>query len=307
MDVERRKKSIATLSVISNSLLVVGKLFVGLLIGSVSVLSEAIHSGVDLIAALIAYFAVSHSGKPSDDKHPFGHGKLENLSGAIEALLIFVAAIMIIWEAVERLIHPQPLDQVGWGIGVMLISSLVNLYVSRKLFKVGTETHSMALIADAWHLKTDVWTAAGVMVGLALIWAGEEVFTGVHFHWVDPVAAIVVALMIFHAAYKLTVESVKDLMDVRLTDDEVNTVREVIEEHRREWCEYHDLRTRKSGAIRFVEFHLLVSPDLSVKCSHDLTDLISERIVARLPDADITIHVEPCERPSGHGAHFDHA
>jgi len=303
VDVEGRKKRVAILSVASNTLLVIGKLVVGLMIGSVSVLSEAIHSGVDLIASVIAYFAVSHSGKPSDDKHPFGHGKLENLSGAIEALLIFVAAIMIVWEAVKRLLNPQPLEMVGWGIGIMLISSMVNVFVSRALFKVGKETNSMALLADAWHLKTDVWTAAGVMVGLALIWVGEEMFTGTHFHWVDPVAAIIVALLIFHAAYKLTMESVRDLMDTRLTDEEIQTVCNVIEAHRGEWCEYHDLRTRKAGAVRFVEFHLLVSPDLSVKRSHDLTDTISEQIVARLPDTDVTIHIEPCEMLTDHGAH----
>lgn len=293
MDKVRRKTAVAMLSVISNSLLVALKLAVGLRIGSVAVVSEAIHSAVDLVAAGVALFAVRRSGKPSDNEHPFGHGKLENLSGTIEAFLIFVAAVWIVIEAVRKLIQPRAIESVGWGIGVMLLSSVVNMAVSHVLFKVGRQTHSAALMADGWHLRTDVWTAAGVMVGLSLIGVGETIFKGMHFHWIDPVAAIIVALLILRAAYRLTMESGRDLLDARLPDDEEREVRQAIERHSDNFREYHDLRTRRGGETRFVEFHLLVDPGMSVEASHTLADQIVDDIAARFPGSDVNIHVEP--------------
>src|SRR5512142_2540278 len=164
------KSRAASVSVLSNTALVVGKLIVGLLIGSVSVLSEAIHSGIDLVAALIAWWAVRASSAPADDEHPFGHGKLENLSGAIEALLILVAAVWIVIESVQKLVHPTPVEGVGLGIAIMGISSVANLFVSNWLMKVGRQTDSVALVADAWHLRTDVYTSFGVMFGLVVAW-----------------------------------------------------------------------------------------------------------------------------------------
>ncbi len=293
---DKQKVAVATLSVVSNSFLVIAKLVVGLLIGSVSVMSEAIHSGMDLVASVIALFSVSKSSKPKDEEHPFGHGKLENISGTAEALLIFIAAIWIIYEAVKKLIHPTTLDHVSWGVGVMLVSSVMNLIVSKMLFKVGRKTNSMALIADAWHLRTDVWTAAGVMVGLALLWSGEALFPTANLHWIDPVAAIMVAMMIFQAAYKLTIESGRDLLDARLPQEEVITIEEIINRFASDWCDYHDLRTRRSGATRFVEFHLLVDPAMTVERSHEITDLISNEVTRVFPETDVTIHIEPCAK-----------
>ncbi|MEI7502523.1 MAG: cation diffusion facilitator family transporter [Paludibacter sp.] len=190
------------LSVISNTTLVVFKLIIGIIIGSVSVISEAIHSGVDLVAAIIAYFAVKTANKPPDSKHLYGHGKYENFSGTIEAVLIFVAAGWIIFEAVKKLLHPEPMEEVGWGIIIMIISALVNIFVSNKLFKVGKETDSIALQADAWHLKTDVYTSLGVAVGLSLIY-----LTGIQI--LDPIVAILVALMIIRESYFLLKNSLK--------------------------------------------------------------------------------------------------
>ena len=149
----KQKSNVALLSVISNTSLVILKLIVGVMIGSVSVISEAIHSGVDLLAAIIALFAVRKSAKPADEDHPFGHDKVENISGTVEALLIFLAAGWIIFEAVKKLIEPEPLDEAGWGIAVMLLSVAANIFVSKKLFSVGEETDSVALKADAWHLR----------------------------------------------------------------------------------------------------------------------------------------------------------
>ena len=178
MDADKRKAAVATLSVVSNATLVVLKLAAGLLIGSVSVISEAIHSGVDLVASVIALVAVKQAARPPDAQHEFGHGKVENVSGTIEALLIFLAAAWIIYEAVKKLVHPEPIDAAAWGVGVMLVSAAANLFVSHRLFKVGKETDSIALQADAWHLRTDVYTSAGVMAALGLIALGRVVLPG---------------------------------------------------------------------------------------------------------------------------------
>jgi cation diffusion facilitator family transporter len=298
VNLQRQKNAVAALSVVSNSLLVVAKLVIGLLIGSVSVMSEAIHSGVDLIAALIALIAVRSSGKPADERHPFGHGKIENVSGAIEAGLIFLAAGWIIYKAVHKLIVPSPLEAVGWGVGVMLVSAVLNLVVSHMLFKVARRTDSIALEADAWHLRTDVWTSAGVMLGLSLIWASETLLPGWHFHWIDPVAAIVVAFLIIRAAWELTVRAGRDLLDTNISADEEDWVRKYLEDLRSDGEEprifgYHRLRTRKSGNTRFVEFHLFVSPDMSVDESHHITQVVKADIRKHLPDADVLIHIEP--------------
>jgi len=290
----RRKTSVALLSVVSNSALVLLKLLVGFVIGSISVISEAIHSAVDLVAALIAFFAVRKSGKPADEDHPFGHGKVENISGTVEAVLIFLAAGWIIFEAVKKLRYPEPLDEPGWGVLVMLVSAVVNTVVSQLLFKVGRETDSLALQADAWHLRTDVYTSAGVMVGLGLIWLGERAFPGVHFHWLDPVAAICVALLIIKAAYDLTMKSARDLLDESLPAEELDLIRSHIREFAPEVRGFHRLRTRKSGSERFVDFHMLVDADMSVDRSHQISDRITEAIKEHYPDTTLTVHIEPC-------------
>ena len=196
------KVSIARLSIVSNTLLIVMKLVVGLISGSVSILSEAIHSSMDLIAALIAFFSVRVSDNPPDSRHPYGHGKIENISGVIESLLIFIAAVWIIVEAVKKLFGERiELDSIALGSIVMLISAIVNTYVSRRLYKVARATNSVALEADALHLKTDIFTSLGVAVGLGLIMA-----TGIN--WLDPVIAILVALFIIREAYHLTDEGI---------------------------------------------------------------------------------------------------
>jgi cation diffusion facilitator family transporter len=295
MDTQRRKVRIAILSVVSNATLVVMKLITGVLIGSVSIISEAIHSGVDLLAAIIALFSVKTSSIPADRRHPFGHGKIENISGTIEALLIFVAAIWIIFEAVKKLMHPEPMEALGWGVGVMLISAIVNIVVSEMLFNVGRETDSIALQADAWHLRTDVYTSIGVMVSLALIWIAQGIFPGKDFFWLDPVAAIGVALFIIKAAYDLTAQSAKDLLDAQLPDVEVEWIRHCILDQSSVVRGFHDLRTRKAGHFRFVEFHLKVDPHMSVMESHDITKVLKRKIKERFSGATVTIHIEPCD------------
>ena len=295
MDADQRKKQVALLSVISNSTLVVLKLAVGLAISSVSVISEAIHSGVDLVAAAIAYYSVRTSGIPADREHPYGHGKIENISGTVEALLIFVAAVWILYEAVQKIVSPEPLEMASWGVAVMLLSAVINTIVSRKLFRVGKETDSVALIADGWHLRTDVYTSAGVMLGLAAIWAASRFAPGVDLNWVDPAAAIGVAVLIIKAAWDLTMQSARDLLDVQLPGDEIAWIESLILHRRPVVKGYHKLRTRKAGHFRFIEFHIKVDPDMTVQSSHDITDDFSREIRERFPGASVTIHIEPCD------------
>jgi cation diffusion facilitator family transporter len=290
----REKTRVALLSVVSNSVLVALKLIVGFMIGSVSVISEAVHSGMDLLAAGLALFAVKHAGRPADDRHPYGHGKVENISGTVEALLIFVAAAWIVYEALRKLQHPEPLESVGWGVGVMALSALLNTVVSEMLFRVGRRTDSVALQADAWHLRTDVWTSAGVALSLLVIWVGERFAPETNLHWLDPVAAILVALLITHAAVKLTVQAARDLLDWSLPAEEADWIREHVRTLTPTVCGFHRLRTRKSGAMRFIDLHLLVDEDMHVHKAHAVAEDVTECIREHLPGSSVTVHIEPC-------------
>lgn len=306
MDLSAKKRAVAWLSVGSNSLLIVGKVIVGLLIGSVSVISEAIHSGVDLLAALIAVYAVRKSSQPADTDHAFGHGKYENLSGTIEAVLIFGAAAWILYEAVKKLLHPSDIDMPGFGMIVMFVSAVVNWIVSGVLFRVGKQTDSVALQADAWHLRTDVWTSIGVMVGLGLIWIGDGIIGRLNLspdlkeYWqgllykIDPIAAIVVALLIIKAAWELTVQAARDLMDVALPAEEEAWILQTLREFAPAVHGYHRMRTRKAGADRFVEFHIFVDAGMTVQASHNLAHRVSDRIKQHFGQISVLVHVEPC-------------
>jgi cation diffusion facilitator family transporter len=286
------KTQVASISVISNSLLTLAKVFIGLASGSVSILSEGIHSGIDLIASFIALFAVRESGKPADSRHAYGHGKIENVSGTIEAVLIFVAALMIISEAIQK-IHgiidgeKGYVDDQGLGLVIMGISSLMNLAVSTRLMKVAKQTDSVALEADALHLRTDVFTSAGVFCGLLLIR-----ITG----WtiLDPIIAFGVALMIIKASFDLTKEAFSPLVDVSLPDDEREIIAQVLRLHAEEFVEFHKLRTRKAGAERHVDLHLVVAKYTPVVDVHELCDTIEQEINERLHGTHVLIHAEPC-------------
>jgi len=294
-NLQKKKERVALLSVISNSALVSMKLIVGLLISSVSIISEAIHSGVDLLASIIALFSVKTSSKPADKNHSFGHGKIENISGTIEALLIFAAAGWIIYEAFQKISKQEPLDNLGWGIGIMLLSSVVNIVVSQRLFKIGRVTDSIALQADAWHLRTDVYTSAGVMIGLVLMWGGQLFLPGVNLYWLDSVAAIAVALLIIKTAYDLIIQSAGDLLDTNLPAEEEEWIHGEILKYGNRLHGYHRLRTRKAGHFRFIDFHIKVEPQMSVVDSHSITEEISKNIENRYPNTSVTIHVEPCD------------
>jgi cation diffusion facilitator family transporter len=287
--VNKEKARAAQLSVLSNSLLIVIKLVVGIMMQSVSVISEAVHSGIDLVASIIALFAVKESGKPADDEHPFGHGKIENVAGTIEAVLIFGAALYIIWEAVHKLIKGSvEIENLGIGVVVMGISALANYLVSRHLLNVAIKTDSVALEADAMHLRTDVYTSIGVLAGLAAI-----KLTGITI--LDPIVAIVVACLILKAAYDLTKNAFFHILDIKLPDDEEAIIHDVMKEHSQHFLEYHKLRTRKSGHIRHVDMHLVVPKLMSVEMGHNLSHQISAEIENRLAHSHILVHIEPCK------------
>ncbi|MDR3256719.1 MAG: cation diffusion facilitator family transporter [Endomicrobium sp.] len=283
----------ARLSVVSNTLLTICKLITGVIIGSVSIISEAVHSLIDLIAALIAYIAVKKSSKPADDTHPYGYGKFENISGTIEALLIFIAVIYIIYESFEKLINPFPVRIPIIGVLVMLFSAFVNFFVSSKLFLTAKEADSVAIEADAWHLRTDVYTSLSVMVALLIITIVESFFLK-NIYWLDSMAALLVAIMIIKTAWKLIMKSAKDLFDVSLPDEEVGTIKNIIRSNKN-IAGYHAFKTRKSGNKRFVEFHILVIPKMTVYRSHEITRDLKANISSKLKNVDVTIHVEPCD------------
>lgn len=290
----RRTRRAAVLSVASNSVLVVAKLVVGLAIGSVAVISEAIHSAVDLVAALIAWFAVTVAGKPADADHPYGHGKIENLSGVVEALLIVGASAWIIVEAVAKLGKPAEVHGAGWGFAVMAASAGVNMLVSRHLMRVGKECDSIALQADAWHLRTDVYTSAGVMLAMGVIWAGAR-FLGMDLWWVDPVVALLVAMLILKAAFELTWEAGGDLLDRGLPPAEVEWIQGYTRGFLPRITGFHDLRTRKAGAHRFVDIHVVVDHAQSVGQAHEVAEEVEQGIAREFPGTTVTVHLDPCD------------
>ncbi len=281
---------VARLSIYSNTLLLIIKLAAGFSMGSISVLSEALHSGIDLLAALIANYSVRKAGKPADDVHTFGHGKFENVSGTIEAILIFIAAIIILYKAGEKIIRIGGIDYdlVGAGIVIMGISTAVNFYVSRRIMKVAKKAESIALEADAYHLTTDVYTSIGVFIGLILIQLTKNPIF-------DPILAIIVALIILKASYDLTSRSVSGIMDVRLSDNEENLIKSIISEHYSLYAEFHDLRSRMSGAQRFVDLHLVVPKNQHVVDAHEFCDHLEKDIMEKIPNLSLLIHIEPCE------------
>jgi len=278
-----KKIQTARLSIYSNVSLIVLKLIAGMLSGSVSIISEAIHSGMDLLASIIAFFSVKVSDTPPDKEHPYGHGKFENVSGVIEAILIFVAAGWIVIEAIEKLHKPTSIEAIGIASLVMFISGVVNFLVSRRLYKVARETDSIALEADALHLKTDVYTSLGVGVGLLLIW-----FTGYTF--LDPVVAIMVALFIIRESYFLLRNAYTPLLDTSLSEKEIEIIKNTIIEHNQT---FHDLKTRKSGQFRFAELHLEMDGVTPLQTVHDQCDNIEESIKQKIKNIEINIHVEP--------------
>jgi len=283
-----KKERTAGISIISNTVLILSKLFVGLFTNSVSIISEAVHSFMDLLAAVIAFFSVKKASEPADDDHQYGHGKFEEASGLAEGALIIIAAGFIIHESIDKLISGRIdyIDSVA-GIAVMALSVIVNIFVSRNLFKVAKETDSMALYADAEHLRTDIITSAGVLLGLVLI-----KFTG--FKMLDPIVAIFVAILIIKAGIELCVSAMSNLLDPSLPAEDIEIIKSVLAEYSTDkLMTYGNLKTRKSGSEKLIEFTLLMSGELTLEEAHKICDQIENDLKIKILNTFITIHAEP--------------
>lgn len=277
---------VAFLSVISNSLVVILKIIVGLITGSVAILSEAIHSFLDLMASLITFFSVRIANKPADREHPYGHGKVENISGTIETLLIFVAGIWIIYECIHKIIAPSPIKLPLLGILVMVFGAIINIFVSRIVYRTAKRTNSVAMKSNALHLLTDVYTSLGVAFSLLIVH-----LTG--WYILDPIIGIILACFIMVEAFKLMKESFPPLLDARLSADEEEKIIQIIELFKEEYIEYHDFRTRRSGAEEYIDFHLVVASNKDIKTVHELCDRIENKIQHHFNKSHILIHMEP--------------
>lgn len=256
---------------------------------SVGLLSDATESLVNLTAAVLALTAITIAMRPADSDHAYGHGKAEYFSSGIEGVLIIVAAIGICYAAVGRFMSPQSLSNLGPGLVLALLSSVVNFITARGMLKAAKRFDSITLEADAKHLLTDVWTSMGLVAGLAILIVAPQ--------WkiLDPIIAIIMAVNIVFTGIGLLKRSIGGLMDDALPDEEIEIIAKAIQSYCGDTCTFHGLRTRKSGPRRFIDFHLLVPGGMSVMGSHDLCELIEELIHSKLERAEVTIHVEPLE------------
>ena len=260
------------------------------LTGSVGLLSDAAESIVNLIGASVALIMLTIAARPADASHAYGHSKAEYFSSGIEGVLIVIAAFAITGAALERLINPRPLEQIGLGTVVALIASAINFGVARVLLKAGHQYNSITLEADAKHLMTDVWTSVGVLGAVVAVG-----LTG--WLWLDPVIAIAVALNILWSAYGLLRRSTQGLMDAALPVAEQATVHRILEAYKTRGLDFHAVRTRQAASRRFISIHVLVPGDWSVQRGHELLEQLENEICGELPDATLETHLEPLEDP----------
>ena len=261
---------------------------------SVGLLSDAAESSVNLVAAVVALFALRLAAKPADDTHHFGHTKAEFFSAAAEGTMIFGAAVFIIWSAISRFFDPQPLDNIGIGLAISVVASAINGAVAFVLMRAGREHRSLTLTADGKHLLTDVWTSAGVVIGVVLV-----AVTGIL--RLDPVIAILVGLNIIWTGWRLMRESLDGLLDGTLPEEQNEALAALLAEFRSAEVDFHGLRTRTSGHQGFAEVHVLVPGSWSVQRSHDLVEQIEAQVTQRLDGITLVAHVEPAEDPRSYG------
>ena len=283
-----KKSRTVLFSISSNALLLAVKLVAGVLTGSASVLSEAVHSATDLVASIVAFVAVRRSESPPDEDHNYGHGRFENLAGVFEGAILLGVGAGVIYGAVDGIVNGAELEFLGFGIGVMALSAVVNLFVSRWLLQVARETDSRALEAEGYNLRTDVWGAAGVALGLiAALATGWTIL--------DPIIAALIGLVILWTAFRLISGSTRVLLDESLPEEELGVVEEVIGGEVRSDPRirgYHKLRARKSGHQRHIDFHLQLRAETTLGEAHKISDALEERIRHSLPNSDVLIHLE---------------
>jgi cation diffusion facilitator family transporter len=284
------KTRTAAVSIISNSGLILLKVVAGTITGSVAILTEAVHSSIDLVASIVAFFSIRKAGEPADETHRYGHEKVENLAAAIEGILILVGSAAIAFEAIRRLLGHGHLHTVGLGIGVVAFSIVVNVVVSRLIARNARLTDSAALEGDAAHLRTDALTSAAVLAGLALV-----KLTGAQ--WLDPAVALAVAAAIVITGVRLLTRSSRVLVDEALPPEEVAAIRSAVEEFGpRGVVGYHELRTRRAGSRRYVDLHVQFRGGTSLEDAHRVAHELQDLIASRLVGADVLIHLEPEDR-----------
>ncbi|GIV10025.1 MAG: cation transporter [Fimbriimonadales bacterium] len=282
---ERAKRRAAVLSLSYNLTAAGVKLVAALLTGSVSMLSEALHSATDVIASFFAYLGVRVGATPPDEQHPYGHGKVETLAGFGESMLLMLIVCYLLFEGVRRLIAGSALEHLEWGVAVMAVSTLSSLAIGQYVWRVGARTHSLALMSNGQHLMIDFWTSLGLLIALGVIH-----FTGWTF--VDALLAIAIALWLFRGAWQLAHRAFHELIDHRLPQAELARIDQILrsEPH---LLNYHNLRTRRSGAMRYVDVHIVLPNDWSLQQAHAVADAIEREIKRELRPAEVTIHVDP--------------
>jgi cation diffusion facilitator family transporter len=283
-----RRSRTVLFSISSNALLLTVKLAAGVMTGSVSILSEAVHSATDLVASIVAFMAVRSSASPPDESHNYGHGRFENLAGIFEGVILLGVGGWVIFGAVNGILNGAELELLGLGIGVMALSAVVNLFVSSWLLRVARETDSRALEAEGYNLRTDVWGAAGVALGLIAALATDWTI-------LDPIIAGLIGLVILWTALRLISGSTRVLLDESLPEEELAVIEHVIEdeiENEEAVRGFHKLRARKSGPQRHVDFHLQLRAQTTLGEAHKISDSLEERIGRNLPNTDVLIHLE---------------
>jgi len=279
----------AKLSLIVIVGLIVLKVVVGVITGSLSVLAQAVDSFLDLFAISVTFLAIRIATRPADEEHPFGHGKVENIAAIIQAVLIFLAVGSIIYSAVRRIQTDAVLEMTEAAIGVMAVSIVASIFLSRYLLRVAKKEDSMALEANARNIAADVYSAAAVFIGLIVVR-----ITGLSV--IDSILAGLVALFILKVAFDVLRNSLGGLVDVKLPENEENNIRAAITEHfEGEVVSFHKLRTRKAGSQRYIDLHLVMPKHVSIEEAHDMCDHLEKDIKVRLIRTDVTIHVEPCD------------
>ncbi|MGI8923789.1 MAG: cation diffusion facilitator family transporter [Fimbriimonadales bacterium] len=294
----KRKTTAAAVSIAFNLALLITKVVIAMLSGSVSVLSEALHSVGDSVASVIAYIGVRVADKPADDDHPFGHGKAESLAGLAEATLLLMAGLYIGIESFLRLEEPEPV-KVDIALYVIAGTAVVNIFVGRYLSRVAKETDSRALEADAAHVIADFVTSLGVLFALALVRiTGNPIY--------DPAIALVLSAWIIYTALRIAANTLKLLMDRQLPDEEIRAIEAILLAHP-EVKDWHQLRTRKSGSTRHIDAHILLRDELSLIEAHEITEEVEDLIRAKLPGVSISLHTEPFGHEMAHRreAHSD--
>lgn len=284
-------RSYAFLSIAAAIVTIALKFGAYLLTGSVGLLSDAIESIVNLVAALVALWALTYAAKPADAEHAFGHSKAEYFSSGAEGALIVVAAISIAFEAWGHLLHPEPLTQLGLGLALSLFATAINGVVAFVLLRAGRRLRSITLRADAHHLFTDVWTSGGVILGIFLVKVTGALV-------LDPIVALLVAANIVWTGFRLLQETSSALLDAALPKEEIDAIHLILNEYKRQDIQFHALRTRIAGMRRFVFFHVLVPGSWTVRQGHDLCEAIELAISRTLPLTHVTTHLEPLEDPA---------